>query len=185
MKSKLAFLALLAVCLWGREVKADTVVAVSATETTTPGSIPIDLNAQLTMDIVTATFFDPGQAIFTTRTAYEMTGITGTLNGKPISFFKDPIGAGSWLNLNLSLGAFYFSAGGSEVWLENDVDYLLIAIVPNEGAGGVGFGGSTPINYHANLVSTPEPPTVGLLLLGIGYAFALRRRIGQVSCSAA
>jgi PEP-CTERM motif len=172
------------VCLWGREVKADT-VNFTATEAPLSGNLTIDLQALLTVTPVTGTFFDPGQAVFTTRTVYEMTAITGTLNGYPITFFQDPLGAGSWLNLNLTLGAFYFSADGSEAWLENDVDYSLIAIVPNEGAGGSGFGGSTPINYHANLVSTPEPPTVGLLLLGIGSAFALRRRIGQVSCSAA
>jgi hypothetical protein len=164
------------VCLWAREVKADTFVDVSAIGSALPNGIPIDLQAQLTVEAVTGTFFNPGLAVSFTGTVYEMTGITGTLNGNPIAFFKDPLGDGSWLNLDLSLGAFYFSAGSNECWLENEGDYPLIAIITDNGAGGGGIGNGTPINYHANLVSTPEPTTVGLLLLGIGSAFALRRR---------
>lgn len=177
VKSKLAALALLLVCFCAQEVKADSVVEFSATGSALPGGIPIDLQALLTVESVTGTFFNPGLAVFFTGTVYEITNITGTLNGNPISFFQNPAGHASWLNLDLSLGAFYFSANGNECWLENEGDYSLIAIVTDNGAGGSAPGNGTPISYHADLVSTPEPTTLALLLLGLSSAFALLKAI--------
>jgi len=50
MNSKLAFFSLVAVCLWGQEVKADTFVDVSATQCDgcfEPNPPPLELDAQL------------------------------------------------------------------------------------------------------------------------------------------
>jgi hypothetical protein len=96
MKSKLAILALLAVCLWGREVHADTVVDISATWCTScrPGiGMPVDFQAQATVEPVTGTLFNIGfNFLFTGSGVLEVTGISGTLNGSPISFLQAPQG---------------------------------------------------------------------------------------------
>jgi hypothetical protein len=124
----------------------------------------VDLQAELTMQLVTGTFFDPGRADFVIgphqqpTPVYELTGIRGTLNGNPISFFQDPVGDGSWLWPDLTLGAIYFSVNGDEAWLENDIDYSLISIPSDVDRI---HGNGSPINYSTHIVSTPEP---GLLL---------------------
>jgi hypothetical protein len=169
VKSKLAMLVLAVVCLWGREACADTVIDVSATlcSICAPpnGFSTIDLQAQLTVETVNGTFFDPGLASFFTGTVYEVTGITGTLNGNAITSFPAPLGDGSWLNLDLSLGSVYFSAGGFRCSLEHD-GYDLIDLVSNNGAGGGEAGGGAPISYSAS-VSTPEPSSFLLLAIGL------------------
>ena len=176
MKSRLAILVLIVVCLWGREAHADTVIDISATSCNLcpppsgGGVSTIDLRAQLTVEAVNGTFFNPGLAFFFTGSVYEVRGITGTLNGNSISSFAAPLGDGSWLNFDLSLGTVYFSVGGFEGWLENEGDYDLIALIAANGAGGGTSG--TPINFSAS-VSAPEPSSLLLLtasLIGVGSA---------------
>ena len=150
-------------CLWGREAHADTVIDISATACDLSSAVStIDLRAQLTVEAVNGTFFNPGLGFFFTGSVYEVKGITGTLNGNSISSFAAPLGDGSWLNFDLSLGTVYFSVGGFEGWLKNEGDYDLIALIAAHGAGGTS---GTPINYSAS-VSTPE--TSSLLLLAAG-----------------
>jgi hypothetical protein len=109
------------------------------------------------------TFFDPGLAEFFTGSFYEVKGVTGTLNGNSISSCPAPLGDGSWLNSNLSLGALYFSSGGFERWLENEGHGYLMVSVADNGAGGAS---AANINYDASIV-TPEPATLLLLTVGI------------------
>lgn len=169
MKSRLVILVLVMVCLWGPAVYADTVVNLSANLCSVcpppAGVSTIDLQAQLTVAVVDGTFFDPGLAEFFTGSFYEVQGVSGTLNGNSISSFTAPLGDGSWLNSNLSLGAFYFSSGGFECWLENEGNGYLIVLVADNGAGGAS---AASINYEASIV-TPEPSPlflVGLIMAG-------------------
>ena len=83
----------------------------------------INLQAQFTVEQVTGTFFNSGEAYLFTGTEYEVLGITGTLNGSPMTLTAAPQGIGSWLyeqGSNFELGTVYFTANGSFSWLEND-----------------------------------------------------------------
>jgi len=135
--------------------------------------VPVSLDAFLTVAPVTGTFFNSGlDLLFPNLSVYEVTGISGTLNGNPITSFPAPQGQGSWLNSQFALGSVWFSAGGSECFIENDVANNLIEIMD---ANGDGFGTSTPIEYSAVVVSTPEPGALLLLACGIGLLGILYR----------
>jgi hypothetical protein len=166
MKSKLAILALLAVCLWGREVHADTVVDISATWCTScrPGiGVPVDFQAQATVEPVTGTFYNIGfNFLFTASDVPEVTGISGTLNGSPISFLQAPQGDGSWLYSDFFIGALYFSVDGQPCYMFWDGAFPTLVMISD-----AGFGVDVPVNYSAT-VNTPEPATLGLF--GMGFA---------------
>src|SRR5438874_4255041 len=123
MKAKLAILILAVVCLWGQAAHADTVVDLSATLCSVcpppNGFSTIDLEAQLTVEAVNGTWFEPFFDDFFTGTALEVKAITGTLNGNPISFFPAQLGDGSWLDNPFTFrpGFVTFSADGFEFWL--------------------------------------------------------------------
>jgi hypothetical protein len=162
MKSKLAILALLGVCLWGREVHADTIVDISATWCSACqfGGMPVDFQAQATVEPVTGTFFNILFNDLFTGSVLEVTGISGTLNGNPISFLQAPQGDGSWLYPDLFIGALYFSANGQPCWMFWDGAFPTLVL----GADGL----SAPLNYSAT-VNTPEPGTLGLVGLGLAF----------------
>jgi hypothetical protein len=155
MKSKLAFLVLAAVC-FGSRAKANT-VDLSATGTS------FDLEAQLAVDLVTGTFWDQGSLAFFTGTEYEVTAMTGTFNGDPVSLATT--GPMSYLTVlpPLSLGFISFSVNGDSgaVWDDHDGDLLLV----NSPTGPLPTGGLVT-HYSATIVGTPEPSS--LLLLGVG-----------------
>jgi len=185
MKSFCIFLFLAAsVFLPAREVYADTVVDITATrcDSCFPSNVPVNLQAQLTVEAVTGTFFNSGGAFLFTGSVFEVIGITGTLDGNPISPFPAPAGDGSWLNMNLSLGTVYFSAGGSECWIQNDNLFNLIEILD---ANGDGFGTNTAINYSAT-AGTPEPPSFLLLAAGLSVLafFKPIRNVANIAVSA-
>jgi hypothetical protein len=156
MKSKLVVLSFALVCLCGR-AKANT-IDLSATGT------GFNLEAQLTVDLVTGTFWDQGSLAFFTGTEYEVTAMIGTFNGDPASLAT--IGPTSWLQPTvppapLALGFIGFSVNGDSgaVWDDHD-GYLLLLNSPT------GLVGGLVTHYSTTLVGTPEPSA--LLLLGCG-----------------
>jgi len=182
MKLRLALALALLVCLWGAEVARadDIVVEFDATNVGTGYEQVFGadtFSALLTMRATTSqcTFFDPGRALcavgpfFSPTPVFEMTGIHGTLNGDPVSFFQDPYGLGSWLWPDLTLGAIYFQFDGTVAYFENEGDGYLLIIER--------LAGATPINASASIVSTPEPTALMLLSLGlIGLAWRRAQR---------
>jgi hypothetical protein len=177
MKAKLAILILAVACLWGQTAHADTVIDLSATLCSVcpppNGFSTIDLQAQLTVEPVNGTWLEAGLSSFFTGTALEVKAITGTLNGNPISFFPAPAGAGdgSWLSpLTLRVGLVYFSSNGLVFWLDDEVDAININYTQADGLG----TSSATVNAFTTVVSTPEPSSLLLLvvgLLGAGMAF--------------
>ncbi len=123
---------------------------------------PIDLQAQLTVEQVTGTFFQPDGAYLFTNTVDEITALTGTVNGYSMTLDQAPYGDGSWIyapgyGAPYQLGAIYFSADGIPSWMFNDVDNYL-----------EGFAGGNLVTYEAtDPVGAPEPAT--LLLLSAGF----------------
>jgi hypothetical protein len=164
MKSKLAILALLGVCLWGRPAYADTIVDISATwcSACQRGGMPVDFQAQATVEPVTGTFFNILFNDLFTGSVLEVTGISGTLNGSPISFLQAPQGDGSWLFPDLFIGALYFSTNGQPGWMFWDGAFPTLVLTVD------GSGLSAPVNYSAT-VNTPEPGTLGLVGLGLAF----------------
>src|SRR4030095_12526827 len=151
MKVKLAILGLVVVCLWGRPAKADTIlVDIVATECTdcSAASLPIDFRAQVTVEPVTGSFINPAFSnyVFATN-VLEVTGMSGTLNGSPLSLMPARFGDGSWLFPDLYLGALYFSSDGVSASMFWDGGTPTIAFET---------GYTSPLHYSAT-VSTPEP----------------------------
>jgi hypothetical protein len=178
MKMKLAVA--FAVLLFATLARADsTPITVNATAISCqaacdqPFEPALDFQAQLTVQQTTGQFFDSGGIGLFTGTEYEVTSLTGTLNGSPVTLAAPPFGIGSWLYFEpdgqIELGDVYFTANGSYDWLENDNTNDLLEISdPNDGE---------PNNIIAwNAVDPtpavmPEPPSS--LLLGIGLAALL------------
>jgi hypothetical protein len=175
MKAKLAILILAVVCLWGQTAHADTVVDLSAILCSVcpppNGFSTIDLEAQLTVEAANGTWLDAGQAAFFTGTVLEVKAITGTLNGNPISFFPAPAGDGSWLKpATLRPGFVTFSADGFMFWLADEGDSISINYTQPNGLG----TSSADVNITTTVVSTPEPSSLLLLIVGLlaaGIAF--------------
>jgi len=171
MKLNCAFLVVVGLLVFATPTYADSIIVVSATTCTTcfPSTVNIDLHAQFTVQLVTGQFFNSGAGHFFTGTVAEVVGITGTLNGQPMTLIPPRYGDGSWLFPDsYGLGTVYFMAGGSPLsWLQNDNAFNLVEITDPNGSG---FGTNTPINWSA--VPLPEPPSFVLLAVGlVGVAF--------------
>ncbi len=135
---------------------------------------PINLQAQLTVEQVTGTFFQPNGVYLFTNTVDEVTALTGTVNGYSMTLDQAPYGDGSWIaaasgnpfgGSAYSLGAIYFSADGIPSWMFNDVDNYL-----------EGFDGGNLVTYTATDI-TPEPSTYAMLIAGIVGLLVLKRRL--------
>src|SRR5271169_3612319 len=105
MKVKLAVA--FAVLLSATLARADsTPITLDVTATACVGCLsnnppPISLIAQFTVEQVTGQFFQPGEGLpLFTGTEYEVVGISGTLNGSPMTLAPTPEGVGSWLSEN-------------------------------------------------------------------------------------
>jgi hypothetical protein len=177
MKLKLAVA--FAVLLFATLARADsTPVTVDITATNclcgNPSTTPINLSAQLTVEQVTGTFFNPGEAYAFTGTVDEIVALTGTVNGFAMSLVQAPYGDGSWISApgyssytgqpdpgapGFLLGYIYFSADGIPSWMFNDVTNYL-----------EGFDGSNTITYTATDPPANAPEPSALLLSGIGLA---------------
>jgi hypothetical protein len=171
MKVKLAVA--FAVLLSATLARADSTPTTVDVTATAPG---IDLSAVFTVEQVTGTFFDSGQAFLFTGTEYEVMAITGTLNGGAMTLAAAPQGIGSWMSeesgTQFILGSVYFTANGSFSWLENDGENNLLEITD---ANGDGFGTSNPITWTATdppPMNTPEPSTSLLMVSGIAFVLA-------------
>lgn len=182
---KLKFAVALAVGLFATLARADStpfVVDVTATSCTSCFGSPviplINLQAQFTVEQVSGTFFNSGEAFLFSGTEFEVVGITGTLNGSPMTLAAAPQGIGSWLfeqGNDFGLGTVYFTANGSFSWLENDGDFNLLEILD---ANGDGFGTNNPINWSATdpaPVGAPEPSSLPLSGIGLAALIALAR----------
>ncbi len=171
-------LAALAVLLVATAARADSTTVVDVTASQCNGCYgfnpaPLTLNAQFTLEQVTGQFFDSGQQFLFPGTEWEVTSITGTLNGNPMTLAQAPQGIGSWLYDDYSLGSVYFTADGSFSWLEFDGAYDLLEIMD---ANGDGQGYGTAITWNAvdpPPANTPEPSTYAMLIAGIAGLFAL------------
>jgi len=144
--------------------------------------LPVNLVAQFTVEPVTGTFFDSGQAFLFTGTEYEVTSITGTLNGEAMALAPPPQGIGSWLydvNGDYLLGSVYFTASGSFSWVENDASYNLLEIMDSNGDG---YGTSEAIYWNAvdpAPAGAPEPTTYAMLMMGLVGLLARRRLLSN------
>jgi hypothetical protein len=97
------------------------------------------VDAQLDLIPVTGTFFDSGGGYLFTGSVYEVIGITGTLNGSPMTLAAAPQGDGSWLYMcssdSFCPGSVYFTANGSFSWFEFDGANSLLEISDSNGDG--------------------------------------------------
>jgi hypothetical protein len=130
---------------------------------------PANIEAVLTVEQVTGQFLSPEGFLFT-GTEYEVTSITGTLNGLPMTLAAAPEGLGSWLMAapfgEYDLGSVYFTSNGLSGWLDNDNSWNLLQF-----SGSIPFG-DIAINWTAvdpAPAAMPEPSTWLLLLAGIGF----------------
>lgn len=176
-------LAIAVLALLGAPASADsTIVDVTATNCLCglDHTTPINLSAQLTVEQVTGTFFQPNGAYYFTGTVDEIVALTGEVNGFAMTFAQSPQGD-SWIGApnydpfmgqpdpgapGFELGYIYFSADGIPSWMFNDVTNYL-----------EGFDGGNPITYSAvDPPSVPEPSLLLLLPIGLLGLAALKLR---------
>jgi hypothetical protein len=169
MKSKLAVLVLVAVCL-ASKAQADTVVTFSGTNcySCNPGlPPPFDLEAQLTVEYVSfGTFYLRSHAEVVTGPGYVVEAMTGTYNGEPVSLLPSVTGTPSWLISIVDFGDLEFSAGGANCSLWDDISFSLLSC--SDGSGGF-------LQVTNVATTTPEPGS--LLLLAAGLTGLAWRRL--------
>jgi hypothetical protein len=192
MKSKLAILTLVLVCLWGREAKADTVTSGNLSFTCDPESCgptgnPFDFNTAPTA----------GSFVYD-NTTNQFLSVTVTWDGMPLysnlseivggeTVYLDLIGLGSsllrWDAICTAGTIEQGHCGGLFGFLVFDPSSPQIGVglapldtanpeFPNDGAGGTVTA--------LDLVSTPEPPLFVLLMLGL-TGLAWRRLMSILS----
>jgi hypothetical protein len=158
MKYAIALLAVLGIY---QVSHADTLVDVTATQCdacvstpTEPIQLPaVSLDLELTVTPVTGVFFDPGYDMDFTETVDEITSMSGTLNGNPVTM----VGT-DYLTLgNYQLGWVCFDANNQESCAWNDFENNDLSI-------GTSF---EQITWDAvDPIPTPEPqPNVFPLML--------------------
>ena len=99
---------------------------------------PISLSATFTTVTASGEFFDYGIDDLLYGTVDEVTSISGTLNGQPITLGAIPFGDGSWLTSygpsygagGGFIGTVYFDVNGVPGWIYTDSDYDEISGIP-------------------------------------------------------
>jgi hypothetical protein len=131
---------------------------------------PINLQAQFTVELVNGIFFNSGEdSLMPASAEYEVMGMTGTLNGSPMTLAAPPEGIGSWLseglNGNFELGSVYFTSAAGNSLLEVS-DFNLLVTDLN------GVASTEAITWKAvdpAPAAMPEPSTWLLLVAGVGF----------------
>ena len=132
-----------------------------------PNPQPVNLYAVFTVTPVLATgqFWDEGIADFYPyQLVDEVTGITGTLNGQPVTLGAPAVGAGSWLALNGDIGTVWYDVNG--------VPGVPAGVIYTDSVYDEVSG--IPVFWSAtDPVGLPEPAT--LLLLTVPLSLGLMR----------
>lgn len=172
-------LAAVAALFFATAARADSTVVVDVTASTCtycfsltqPDTDVINLEAQFTLEQVTGSFFNSGEQDLFSATEWEVTAITGSLNGYPMELVPGFQGSASWLNQDkfYNLGSVYFMADGVFSWLENDNTYDLL------NQDGQPF---VPITWDvvAAPAKTSEPSALLLAAMGLAALVGLRWR---------
>jgi hypothetical protein len=175
MKSKLAILALVLVCLWGRVASADTITTGNLSFICTPSCNDTPTNGSFAFDNTTNQFLS-----FTT-TWDGMDLVFANTPGNGQRAYLDLIGASpiplSFFFIcnseNLPTPLVFSPCGMANFYVLSEgfaIPYLLVG-GPTSGSGGnPAFfdDGAAGVVTATDLVTTPEPATASLLLLGIG-----------------
>jgi hypothetical protein len=184
MKAKLAILALILLSLWGREASADSIMSGKLVFNTDPTSNTSPSHGSFVYDNTTNQFEN------ITLTWDKMTfGLLGVFEGTQQGIYN--------ALLNSTLGFVFDCTWLGDTAVPTCDDQLFGNFFDSNGdlLGLVGnglpkltpdtAGGTVTARNLKDPVTTPEPTAPGLLLLGIGFAFALRKRTTQVSRSTA
>lgn len=168
-KSFWIFLALLIMAVGAPVAHADTITDGTITFTLTSGS-PDPGNATFVFDNTTNTF----------------TSFTGSWAGLGITFITTGVtlanlpASGTWCATSENGPG----NGPCPSQLPEGIGILMISALPtgfivSHNGSDEGYAASGTYTVTEAVVSTPEPGSVGLMLLGIGLVFVMRRRIGQ------
>ncbi len=152
----------------------------------------IDFTAQLTLDSVAGTFWDPVYTTYVSHQELMLTGITGTVSiggAGSYSFgflppnpagdgWSAPLGTGSWLfDINMPRYLVFSALGsGFDTRIINDNAYDLF----QWSSPATGFGTQVPISWTAVLV--PEPSSVSLLAVGLVAVALLKSKKPRAIC---
>jgi hypothetical protein len=194
MKTKLAFLALVIVCSWGREASADTITTGNLSFSIFDGScINVSPGDGCTAPTAGSFVYD--------NTTNQFSSITVTWDGFELvgrsegsgeqTAYLELIGASSsqlvWSGLCTAGTITQGHCGGEFGFAFFDHSSVNIGLgplstpnpeFPNDSAGGI-------VTATDLVTTTPEPTAAMLLMLGISSAFALRKRFAQGGHSAA